>query len=854
MKNRPASISPLQLFLLLALSLIINNASAQKLISGTVTNASNNEVLIGATVLIEGTEKGTTTDIDGKYQLEVTDTDILECSYTGCQSKSISVGTQNEINFQLNESEFGLVEVTVSARRIKENLQDVPIAVSSFSAQSIKSKGVENIAELGDFAPNVELEFTAPISGSSSALVSFIRGIGQSDYSAASEAGVGLYIDGVYYARNIGGVIDLLDIERVELLKGPQGTLFGRNTIGGAINVVTQKPSDEFGVRGEMTFGGFNQFNIRTTIDMPISDKLFTSVAISDKNQDGYVIRTPYDGSQNGDLTRVGLGELAELTTGNDLGNVNNSTIRGKLAWYPNDDFSAIVTADYTRIRENGAPNTILEIFGHEDPSSLAALYNAAIAGQAPIPIEGIGPLTDPTRTPYDERFKPDDPFIQYGTAPSGTVVDAYGLTATLRYDLSRSILLKSITSYRDLSSLFGEDADFSPLIIDHHIFEMNQDQFTQELQFSGKFDKLEWVGGLFYFQEDGFLLNNVPLAGGLLQFSGGEFINTKSYAAYGQSSFDISNKLSVTAGARYTIDNKSFEGTEKELNNFYIKSGTSIEVFPDPNDTRRVYPVGVFEDTFTSFDFRLGANYKPTNKILIYASYATGFKSGGWTTRLTAPVTEVPRFDPEEASTIEVGFKSEFNDRLRLNIAGFYTDYTNLQIVVQRAVSPTVENAAEATIAGFEADLHFVASKNFSLAASLGLLEGEYTRVDEGAAITTESELVNAPNVSASLSADWITPVFNDASLTWHADYIYKGQTFNNAENTPSLVQDPYGILNASVTYKKTDSNWSVILGAKNITNELYILSGFFQPGVGYTFGTINRPRYAYMTVRFGF
>ncbi|MEL6987001.1 MAG: TonB-dependent receptor, partial [Bacteroidota bacterium] len=340
--------------------------------------------------------------------------------------------------------------------------------------------------------------------------------------------------------------------------------------------------------------------------------------------------------------------------------------------------------------------------------------------------------------------------------------------------------------------------------------------------------------------------------AGGLLQINGGGFVNTKSYAAFGQASYEITERLGLTLGGRYTIDDKSFEGTEEDINFFYSKIGFTSDMFPDPNDLARLYPVGIFEDTFNSFDIRVGLDYKINKDVLVYASYSTGFKSGGWTTRLTAPLLEAPRFDPEEAKTYEIGLKSEIANKLRFNAAAFFTDYTNLQIVVQRAVSPFLENAAEAEIKGLEFDLKYVANKRLSLTGGLGLLEGKYTRIDEGAAITTDNKLVNAPSLSGSMALDFTTPFSSGAKVVLHGDYFFKSTVYNNAENTPSLVQDPIGVLNLSATYTSPDSKWNFSIGARNATNVSYITSGFFQPGVGYTLGTHNRPRYLYTTLGF--
>ena len=230
-----------------------------------------------------------------------------------------------------------LEEVVVSARRTIENLQTVPVAVSAFTAESVEARGIDNITRLADYSPNVTLDFTSPISGASSALVAFIRGIGQSDFAINFEPGVGIYVDGVYYARTIGSVVDLMDVERVEILKGPQGTLFGRNTIGGAINITTRTPSEQFGGKAELVIGSYQRRDLRALVDLPFTDRLAATIAFASRNRDGYVQRIPFPGWSNNEPSdlRYDDGLLARLPNGNDLGNQNRDTIRAKLAWGP---------------------------------------------------------------------------------------------------------------------------------------------------------------------------------------------------------------------------------------------------------------------------------------------------------------------------------------------------------------------------------------------------------------------------------------------------------------------------------------------------------------------------------------
>jgi len=771
----------------------------------------------------------------------------------------------------VQEARAQLEEVVVTAQRRTESLQEVPIAVSAFSAESLDSKGLTNVSQIADFTANVTMDFTAPISGSSSVLVSFIRGIGQSDYAMNYEPGVGLYVDGVYYARAVGGVIDLLDIERIEVLKGPQGTLFGRNTIGGAISVITADPTDEQFAEVELTLGAYNRQDIRGRINLPISDNLQTSVAFSSKNRDGYVNRIPFPGvlpADQANFRSIDQGKMNPLPSGNDLGNENNDTVRAKLLWTPNDDWRVLLAADYSRVRENAAPATLVDAELWQVTGGLAGLYNGCTAG-APIPVCGSitdglnGTQIDPLfteRTPYDNRFLTPGRTTNYGNAISGTALDSYGTTATVDWQLTDSIGLKSISAYRRLESVFGEDADMSPLVIDHHAFELDQDQVTQELQLNGATDSIDWLAGLYYFREEGVNHDYVPLGGGLFQVYGLNFIENTSYAAFGQLTWNLTDRFSVTAGVRFTEEEKEFDGRQRDLNDLNAQLGVPPEAFPDPNGpdgTTRLFPLGVQEADFSDTAVRVGFEYRLSDSVFSYISYAEGFKGGGWDTRLTGPELVAPDFAPEEAETIEIGLKSQFfDDRLRLNAAIFDTDYSNLQLIIQRGISPLTANAGESEISGAEIDVSWLPTDALEITGSYGYIDARYTELDARAnevGIFLDNEFNNTPENQFAVAVDYRQDLSGGNQLRWHADYTWRDDHFNDAVNTPQLEQEAFGLLNAALRYESAE-DWFAGAGVHNATDEEYIMSGFQQPGVGFIYQTLGRPRECFFELGMSF
>lgn len=762
-----------------------------------------------------------------------------------------------------------LEEVVVTAQKISQNLQEVPIAVSSFSAESLNKLGISNVSQIADFAPNVTLDFTAPISGSSSALVSFIRGIGQSDFAMNFEPGVGLYVDGVYMARNMGGVIDLLDLERIEILKGPQGTLFGRNTPGGAINVVTKKPSHELSGNIELTLGEDNRQDIRGVINIPLADHLFSSIAISSKNRDGYVKRIPYPDTLPADQTdfrSIDQGVLNDLPNGNDLGNENNDTVRAKLLWQMAEDKELLIAMDYTRVRENSAPTVLEDAELWQSTGGIAGLYNACVSGMGPPVCNSItdgrtGNAIDPqftSRTPYDNRFLTDSDHTTYGNANSGTALDAWGISATYEWDINETLSFKSITAYRDLESIFGEDADMSPLIIDHHGFELNQEQVSQEFQLIGNGEKLKWVAGLYYFNEEGENNDYVPLAGGLFQVDGPNDIENTSYAAFGQLTYNITEPWSITLGARVTREEKEFVGGQTDRNDLSAKFGVPLAAFPDPTDTTRLFPLGKQEQDFDDTSIRVGSEYRFSESIFAYVSFSQGFKAGGWDTRLTGPELVAPDFEEENVESYEIGLKSDwFDNTLRINLAAFHTDYENLQLVIQRGISPLTANAGESDIDGFEVDFQWLATDNLQVTGSMGWIDAEYTELDSRAndvGVFLDSEFNNTPERVASLALDYSQPLSSGGSMAVHLDYSWKDDHFNDAVNTPALAQDAFGLTNLSVRYNSPEEKWHATLGVQNLTDEDYVMSGFNQPGVGYIIKTIGRPREWWLTLGMDF
>ncbi|MEX2525290.1 MAG: TonB-dependent receptor [Gammaproteobacteria bacterium] len=819
-----------------------------------------------------------------------------------------------------------LEEVVVTAQKREENVQDVPIAITAMTGAMMEARGLTEVSQVSDFAPNVYSDPTTPFSGSNNVLAAYIRGIGQSDFAFNLEPGVGVYVDGVYLARTIGANVDLLDVERIEVLKGPQGTLFGRNTIGGAINVVTRDPGNEFRYRGEVTTGSRERLDVRGAVEGPIiEDTLYGLVAFSSKSQDGYQKTIPFPGISGNNDDRSDQFLSADTATDSRWGGSNSQNIRAKLVWDVNPDLTMKLIGAYNTTDEQAPANTILAYQDNAD--SLTHLYDLCVnlpAGSIPplcdAPRGNLGfphvgdpgvqqpALSAAPRTSYGNLWRngdingtpfiPDDIDETYATGWNFNKMELYDLIGHVDYDMANGWHVKYIGGYRNLHHKGGVDVDGSPLVILEVSFDTKQEQWSHELQLSGQSfdDRLNWVLGLYYFHEEGDLTDYVPFPGGLIQIYGQNFFDTDAFAAFTHLNYALTDRFGLTLGVRYTDEDKKFEGKQADLNNIGPKSGAPAAIFPDPNNLSRFYPLGVNSKGFDDITFRAGIEYSFTDDAMAYASFAQGFKSGGWTTRLSNPIqTTLPcaqvtdgstcapkglAFDEETADTYEIGLKSQLLDRtLQLNMAAFYTEYDNIQVTLQEGLSPVFANAGNGEIWGAEAEFQWVATDALTFSGSLGWIDAEYsdiarceddpgTPVDEtfcvlkadalarfadrqDAELSPSDMWVNVPEWNASLAGDYLHPLASGATINFHADWVFNSKIANDINNTPELMQDDTHFLNLAVTYTNPSDNWSITAGGKNVTDERHIVTGQNQPAAGLIYGTYNRPAEWYLTLR---
>ncbi len=715
-------------------------------------------------------------------------------------------------------------EVLVTARRRTENLQDVPISVTAFSGEVLEQRGMYFLEDVANFAPNVNISNGRVDGGGSTAQI-YIRGVGQSDFLFPNDPGVGLYVDGVYMARSVGANLALADIESIEILRGPQGTLYGKNSIGGAVKVTTTRPNGEFDASLKVTGGNYDRLDVQGVVRFPVTDTLSGKLSYASLNRDGYVRRL-YDGM--------------------DLGNENKDVARAALLWEPTDTFSLLLNADVTSQNQNGAGGNLIDTF-QSRTGLIENLYNPVVA---PYLINQGLPGAQPGDV-FDDRWVTGNTTESWGTAEARDDADIWGVSATADWDFSSSASLKSITAYREIDAKFARDSDASPFPIISTNNKHRQEQFSQEFQVSGEANdgRLNWLGGVFYMEEKGRDFNDVKILSGTLGAVGFEIdqtalsrIRTTSIAGFLHGSYALSERFSVSGGVRYTSEDK--------------------EYFKDVVNTvtgNTVIPPRTLDTTSDAYSPKISLEYTPNDDFLVYASVARGFKSGGFNPRPTnGNVGELP-FDPEFVTTYEVGAKTTwFDRRLVANLTVFYSDYKDMQVTIVRAVpgpdgvfgtpddnvAGEVENAAKARLSGFELELFARPSEAWELQFGAGYLDNEYAELDPRVPFSEQNELPDAPKWTLNAGVARYVSLARSGSLSFRLDASYTSKSFNEPFNFTGVMQDELTLLNGNITWESPSERWGVAGAVTNILDEQVIVNGIGGAAFGYFEGYFNRPR----------
>ena len=784
-----------------------------------------------------------------------------------------------------------LAEVVVTAQKREQNIQTVPIAITAYSESDLRSKGITDIHGLSRLTPNVNLDAGAPFSGSNSVLSASIRGIGQDDFAFNLDPAVGVYVDGVYYARTVGANQNLLDVERIEILKGPQGTLFGRNTIGGAISIVTRNPGSDLAADAQVTGGSYNRRDVSLMADLPISATLLSTVTFSSQFRDGYDKRIHYPSTTGYVSDPLGALHSSGTEAFDTQGGENQQIVRGKLQWKPIDALTAMLSVDWTHTNQPSTASTVLATITSGPNAVFGAIYNACLEGAPFAPTAALvcgtrntvgTPLWQANLNPATARL-PYGPQVTntgnidttYATGQNFDKLDSYGAALSVDYALNSSLTVRSITGLRRLHWTSGLDADGSPIDFFELSFAEGQHQVSQELQLIGDLldSKLKLVAGLYYFNEGGYINDFVTFGGGLLQIDGPNSLDTTSYAGYVHLDYALTDRIGLTLGGRQSADRKTFIGGQQDLNQFFYKiagcypANASASLingpanltcqqalgFPNPANPLQIYPPGLNHQNFNEFTPTAGLQYHFDSQLMAYFSYSKGFKTGGWTTRLTAPLpagSPAQSFGPETDKTYELGVKSEWLDRrLIVNAATFFSQYDGIQLTYQVLTSPVTQNAGNAQIKGLELEVQSLVTDHFTLNGSVGYMDARYTQVSQFALATTGPVLPKTPRWKAALSPEVHTRIANQGTLRLGVAYTFTSEMFNDVQNTPLLSRPSVNMLDTSASYVSPSGRATFTVGGTNLTNKRYITTGQPQFAGGVVFGTYNAPREWYAT-----
>jgi iron complex outermembrane recepter protein len=757
-----------------------------------------------------------------------------------------------------------LEEVTVTAQFREERLQDTPIAITAVTAEMLESRSQTSVFQVATQAPNVTLAPQGQANGSG--IVAFIRGVGQTDFNYALEPGVGLYIDDVYYPTLTGSLVDLLDLERVEVLRGPQGTLAGRNSIGGAIKLFSKKPTGEGG-SASLTYGSFDRIDARAVADFALfPDKFFVRLSGVSKSRDGYVDRRDYGCSHPGSGVpsyTVGMG--CDLGT---LGGQAYTAGRLSARWVASEAVELNIIGDITNDKSEAGADVLRQ------------------AG-APLSIDDGNPATPPV--PYDCRFvpygpqscdpnRPNDPYLSYANfldsspatsqqpfkpllVPPVQHLNQSGVSATLDWRINDKFSVKSITAWRQYDSSWAQDVDGSPIASQQLLQTLVHDQKSQELRLNGTVmgDKLDFTTGLFWFDQDGTLEARVDLPYAGLDFiHGPDTTPSTTKAAFLQTTFHATDAMNISAGVRYSKDEKTYTYFRRNPDGS-IPSVPCVGAPSSPTNAPNCALLGLFNvsDSFEGnrTDWRVSLDYRFSDAIMTYGQVSTGYRAGGVNPRpFFAPGTMLPvlngsinpagpltdvnqlaAFEPETLTSYEIGFKTDMLDRrLRLNTAVFYNDYKDIILTSSACpISPCLQpnNIGAAEVKGLEVEAEFRPTDALMFDASASWLDFEYTETNFALSnVSTSMITPYTPEKKASVGGQYTWSLGSSGYLTARLDGSYTSEIFTEAINFATNRIDSYTLANARITWRSQDNSWMTSLEGTNLTNEYYEYTRFDQ------------------------
>ncbi len=684
-------------------------------------------------------------------------------------------------------SNLALEEVMVTAARRETTLQNVPVAVSAFDEVEMERRQTFNVV---DVVNNVPTLVGSNNIGQGTATTVFLRGVGTTESIVTVDTAMGFYVDDVYIGRQGVNNFSLYDIERVEVLRGPQGTLYGRNTSAGAIRIITNQPGEDFEASGEISVGKYSRWNLKGILNAPlIEDKLFLRATAIVQQGDGY---------------------MNNITLGKDVNDRDIWGVRAALRYLASPDLDFILTVDHSESDENG-------------------LYASDVSG-----------ITRPTT---------GDLFTVVSGTDQRNQGEAEGINLTFNWAYSDAFNLQSITAFRNTYQKWNLDLTDQVVSI-FRLWTINDsDQFSQEFKITGNLmdDRLAYVAGVYYFDESSFSFIgdeiNLNLGGfrvPLPFFERDYDVNTDSIAVYAEGTYDINDRLRLIAGGRYTEDDKSLK--------IAMKAGGTPPGFDAVGgvpvwDSDTLQTLGIPTDLhFNEFTPKLGLQYDLTENVVSYLTFTKGFKSGGWGARTNNP-GEVAVFEPEFVNSYALGFKATALDgRARINTELYFYDYTDLFNTGAGEGGNFNVFSNDAEVKGIEIEGTFRVTESLDLFGFVSLADGKFIDVDPFLADDIGEKLQRLPEFSTKLGFTYTWPL-GQGNLGLTADYSFVEDHYTNLENSELVKSGNISLFNASLGYEPSDGRYRIALSCRNCLDDEYISQSLDFAGTGFVVAYPGEP-----------
>lgn len=687
---------------------------------------------------------------------------------------AIACASTSYANITLAESP-ALEEIVVTAQKREQNLQDTPIAISAFDAKALEDKGISDVEDISQYAPNVQISESP--GGSTGATIS-IRGSVTVNPAITWEPTVGIYMDGVFISKNVGGIFDVAELERIEILRGPQGTLYGKNTVGGAVNLVTKKPTGEMGGKAKLGLGNFGYRDIYVSMDSEaiLDDRLSLNFAVNKKDRNGF-----YENTAN---TPDSVDKFKEL---------DSTAIRAAALYELSDNIELYYTFDFSR--KDNTPS-----FGQFRTSANSGDFSRDNKG----PLDGS----------------------QFDTSKSS------GHAFHVTWDLNDSMTLKSITALRSMEFHDKNDYDGSAFTGFHAERDVEHDQYSQEFQLIGSTDLVDYVAGVFFFNEEAEAEN--PFAFGPAIIRNFYSVDAESFALYGQADWHLTDQLTVTTGLRYTSESKDFTVEHPDS----LNPSSTVPDIPKTSksaDWSNTSPVIV-------------ANYMINDELNVYAKVAEGWKAGGFNGE-PASAANVKPYEEEKVRSYEIGMKSRLlDDRVEANVAVFQNEITDMQLSEFLGAYSDIQNAGEATVKGFEIQLTAAITDELITTLNYGNLDAKYDKFDVAGFNKDTAKFPYTPEEKISLGFDYGRDLgFAQLSAIFDWSYVSEHFVYHEPVSAGLTKVEQYDVVNARISLSEIEvgnqgNSMTVALWGKNLTDTEYRINGIpVANNLGQLIGVVN-------------